>query len=496
MKRKTRLIVLCCVLVLAVGAAVGVSLYEEQRENIAESGEVVFELPVDDVSALSWEYTDDEEETVSLAFTNDGGWTYDGDAAFPVDGEAVNALLEQFSSLQAAFVIEDVEDYGQYGLDEPLCTIDIAAGDTEYGISLGNYSELDYQRYVSLGDGKVYLVNDDPMEAYKVTLDDLMLDDEMPSFVDVTRVEFAGAENYAIERDEEGPSYRADDVYYADGKPLDPDSVDSYVAYIASLALGDYYTYDAAEEDIAECGLDEPELTVTIDYPNPDSEDEAAEALSFTLSVSRSATDKLTDWDEVLAAMEAGDEDAAAETEEPTDEDAVAYLRVGESAIIYEIDYDSFKALMACAYDDLRYTELFPGETADLESLSVELDGETYEFTTTAPADEDGESGEASGDDGEEAQWYFGGEEVSLSDVSTALGGLAVTEFADGGDGGEVEISLTAELALDGGTQVDITIYRVDGESCFAEVDGEGIGYVPRSQVVDLIEAVNAIALG
>ena len=59
-----------------------------------------------------------------------------------------------------------------------------------------------------------------------------------------------------------------------------------------------------------------------------------------------------------------------------------------------------------------------------------------------------------------------------------------------------MEISLTAELALDGGTQVDITIYRVDGESCFAEVDGEGIGYVPRSQVVDLIEAVNAIALG
>lgn len=110
MKRKTRLIVLCCVLVLAVGAAVGVSLYEEQRENIAESGEVVFELPVDDVSALSWEYTDDEEETVSLAFTNDGGWTHDGDAAFPVDGEAVNALLEQFSALQAAFVIEDVED--------------------------------------------------------------------------------------------------------------------------------------------------------------------------------------------------------------------------------------------------------------------------------------------------------------------------------------------------------------------------------------------------
>ena len=28
------------------------------------------------------------------------------------------------------------------------------------------------------------------------------------------------------------------------------------------------------------------------------------------------------------------------------------------------------------------------------------------------------------------------------------------------------------------------------------EVDGEGIGYVPRSQAVDLIEAVNAVVLG
>lgn len=57
MKRKTRLIILCCVLAVAVGAAVGLSLYSEEAEQIAESGEVVFELPVDEVTALSWEYT-------------------------------------------------------------------------------------------------------------------------------------------------------------------------------------------------------------------------------------------------------------------------------------------------------------------------------------------------------------------------------------------------------------------------------------------------------
>ena len=54
MKRKTRLIALCCVLVAAVGAAVGGSLYTERAEQIAESGEVVFELPVDEVTSLAW----------------------------------------------------------------------------------------------------------------------------------------------------------------------------------------------------------------------------------------------------------------------------------------------------------------------------------------------------------------------------------------------------------------------------------------------------------
>lgn len=484
MKRKTRLIILCCVLAVAVGAAVGLSLYSEEAEQIAESGEVVFELPVDEVTALSWEYTDEEGETVSLAFTNNGGWSYDGDASFPVDGEALTELLDYFAAMPAAFVIEDVTDYGQYGLEEPLCTINITAGETEYEIALGDYSELDYQRYLSLGDGKVYLVNDDPMELYKITLDDLMLDDTIPAFVDVERVEFSGAENYVIERDENGGSYRAGDVYYTEnGEVLDTDSVNDFVTYIAALGLEDYYTYDATEADLAETGLDEPELTVTIDYPESGEED--AEILTFTISFSRSATDKLTDWDEVLAALEEESEDAE-ETAEPTDEDAVAYLRVGESAIIYEIGYDTFKAIMACSYDDLRHTEIFPAEVEDVTALSVTLDGGTYEFTTTPPEGAEAED--------EGTQWYYEGEETGVTDISSALAALSASRFDGGGASGEEEISLRATLAS--GDEIALSLYRADGESCYAEVDGEGIGYVPRSQAVDLIEAVNAVVLG
>lgn len=484
MKHKTRLIALCCVLVAAVGAAVGVSLYTERSEQIAESGEVVFELPVDEVTSLAWEYADSEGEAVSLAFTNDGGWTYGADAAFPVDSEAIYGLLDRFAALQAAFVIEDVEDYGQYGLEDPLCTIEIAAGDESYEIALGNYSELDYQRYVSLGDGRVYLVNDDPMEYYQVTLDDLMLDDAIPVFADVERVEFSGAESYTIERDEDGPSYRAGDVYYAAGGALDTDSVNGYVSYISSLALDAYYTYDATEADLAETGLDEPELSVTIDYPESSGED--AEILTFTIAFSRGAEDKLTDWDEVLEAMEAEESEEAAETAEPTDADAVAYLRVGGSQIIYEISYEDFKALMECSYDDLRHDGLFPADVEDIASLGVTLDGESYEFTTSAPEGEE--------EDADEARWYYDGGQIDFADVQAAIGSLTVSRFAEDAATGATEIGLSATLAT--GEEISLSLYRADGGSCLAYVGGESVGYVPRSQAVDLIEAVNAIVLG
>ncbi len=53
-------------------------------------------------------------------------------------------------------------------------------------------------------------------------------------------------------------------------------------------------------------------------------------------------------------------------------------------------------------------------------------------------------------------------------------------------------------LALDNARfpEVSIALYRADGSRCLAAADGVTVGYVPRSEVVDLIEAVNAIVLG
>ena len=90
--------------------------------------------------------------------------------------------------------------------------------------------------------------------------------------------------------------------------------------------------------------------------------------------------------------------------------------------------------------------------------------------------------------------WSFNDEELDISDVEDTLAGLSISSFTEE-TGGEAEISLTAVLDLEENPEVQITLRRVDGETCLALVDGESVGYIPRSQAIDLIEAVHAIVL-
>ena len=47
-----------------------------------------------------------------------------------------------------------------------MCAITIGTEAQTYEILLGDYSAMDDQRYVSFGDGNVYLAVSDPMDQY------------------------------------------------------------------------------------------------------------------------------------------------------------------------------------------------------------------------------------------------------------------------------------------------------------------------------------------
>lgn len=475
MSRSKKLSVLLGILLAACVITFGVSKYEERKEQIKNSDEIVMELDSEKVTALAWEY---EDET--LAFHKDETWFYDEDEAFPVSEEKINELLELFQSFGVSFIIEDVEDYDQYGLDDPICTINISTEEEDYEIQLGDYSTMDEERYVSIGDGNVYLVQNDPLDTYDLELKDMIQNDEVPDIDQVTEIQFAGSENYtAVYQEENKITYSDEDVYFVekDGEtlPLDTDNVDSYVYTISTLSLNDYVSYNATEEELESCGLDNPELSVTMQYTTQDEESEEEQTGTFVLHISR-------DPEEKAEAESSKDKEKSSETDsDETEEEITAYARVGESQIIYKISGTEYETLIAASYNDLRHQDVIWAEFADVTQVDINLEDVDYMFTSE--------------EDDDETIWYYQEEKVEIDDFRISLASLTASEFTDKQPEGKKEISLVVHLDNENIQQVKIELYRYDGSSCLAVVDGEPVALIDRSYVVNLIEAVNTIVL-
>lgn len=479
MKRFKRLYVLMGILLAACVVTLAVSQYETYKEDIRNSDEIILELSPDSVQSLSWEY-----DSQTLAFhREEETWTYDEDAAFPVDQDKIGDLLSLFEQFGVSFIIEEPEDLGMYGLDDPVCTINLTAEDEQaYTITLGDFSTMDSQRYVSIGDGNVYLVQTDPLDYFDVELRDLIDQDDVPYLSDVQEIRFSGTENYTVTYEEDSPNaYCVEDRYYTqqDGEslPLDTSRVEEYLNLISYLDLTNYVTYTADEEMLAQLGLDDPELVISVDYTEED-EDGNEVASTFQLSVSRDPEERQAAEE---AKAEADQSDDAQTDEDSEEEEITAYVRVGDSKILYQITGDEYTALMAASYDDLRHLEVLPVDFDKMTSLDVTLDGTDY--TITVQGDED------------DPTYLLGEEEVEFDDVLSALSGLSADSFTQEQPTGQEEIRLTVHLDREELPSMEVVLYRYDGSFCLAQVDGQSVSLVPRSDVVDLIEALNAIVL-
>ena len=452
MRKATKLYALLGVLLVVCIAAFAVSRYEEKKEQIKNSGEVILEIPTDSVTALSW-----TNESGTFSFTKDETWVYDDDNAFPVDEEKINDLLEQFTSFAAAFAIDDVEDYAQYGLDEPICTIHITAGEESYTVELGDFSKMDEQRYVSIGDGKVYLVSHDPLDEFDSVLRDMILDDTIPEFDTAKQIAFTGSENYTISYDEETKSICADDVYFTDGKPLDTAVITEWLTSLHELDLTNYVSYNVTDEELETFGLDEPALAITLDYSSSDEDGNETDSGTLVLHLSQNP-EELAAYEEAIA------------NEEDVLPDVTCYARVGDSQIVYQITQSEFDALTDVSYAALRHQKIFTADFDTVTSIDVTLEGEDYIFTYNPPEDED--------DADVEGTWTYQDTEFDIFDFSYALRALSATSFTDEAPTGQEEISLTLHLDNKDFPTFTLTLYRLDGTNCIATVDGKAVALV------------------
>ena len=492
MKRAKKLYILLGILVAVCAVTFGVSRYQTRQEEIKNSGEVILEVPTDSVESLSWDVDDRSfsfhKETAEEDTDSESIWIYDEDDAFPVDKNKINSLLSCFESLSAAFVIENPEDLGQYGLTDPTCTIDFSDGETSYTVLLGDYSPMDSQRYVSIGDGNVYLVEDDPMEEFDVELSNMLDDDNIPYLEEegtTTSIRFSGDINYEITYEADSANtYREEDVYFTEQNgrqvPLDSTRVSDYLHEVSFLFPDEYVTYKATDEDLADCGLDNPQLVIEADY-NTEDDDGNTVSKTFTISISRDPAELAKAQDDAEKTNSSDTETASEEEEDAEAEDITAYMRIGDSKIIYRLSGEDYQTLMAGGYNDLRHTEVLPADFADIAQIDISLEGTDYTITSEG--------------DAEERTYFYADEELDIADLQSAMQTLTADSFTDEQPTEKEEIHLTLHLDLEGEPSVEIGLYRYDGSYCLAVVDGTPMCLVQRSYVVDLIEAVNAILL-
>lgn len=469
MNRFRRIYILLGILAVSCIATFVAIRHKEHQEQIKNSEEVILEVKKDSVKSLSFEH-----DAQTFSFQKEDKWIYEDDEAFPVDEEKIKGLLEPFESFGVSFVIEEVDDYSQYGLEDPICTIHLETEDKSYEILLGSYSEMDSKRYVSIGDGNAYLVEDDPFETFDVGLKDLIQNDEIPSFEKITSVSFSGMQNYSItyEKDSDN-TYCADDVYFTerDGKkkPLDTSLVDSYMDRIKNLSLTDYVTYHATEKELVSYGLDSPKLTVTLNY-SYENEEEEETSDTFVLHVGHNPEEKKKD-------IKTSENDG----EDLEEEEITAYVRVGESQIVYQILEDDYEGLMAASYNDLRHQEVLSVDFADIMQMDISIEEDNYMLTSEEKDNE--------------RIWKYQDKEVEISDLKMAYANLKAESFTEQSPSQKKEIGLTVYLDNESYPQILVELYRNDGDTCLAVVDGEPVSLVQRSAVVDFIEAVHAIVL-
>lgn len=466
MKRSKRIYILLGVLSVSCMATLGVMRWEEEKEKIENSDEIILELSGDQVTSISWEI-----ESEKLAFHKDERWIYDEDEAFPVDEEKISELLKQFQEFGVSFVIEEVEDYGQYGLDDPACTIRLGTGEQSYEILLGSYSSMDSQRYVSIGDGNVYLVKDDPLDDFDVDLKDMIDHDEIPEFEKVEGIQFQGTENYSVGYEESSSTYSRDDVYYTERDketvPLDTYRVNLYLRNISDLDLTNYVAYNASDEELESYGLIEPELTVAVEYISGEDEEEYQE--QFVFHVSRDPKEKKDTQNQAKEGLK------------ETEEEITAYARVGESRIVYKISSEEYKELMRVSYDSLRHKEVIWADFADIRQVDVSLEDTVYQLTSK--------------EEKEERIYYYQDEEVEIDDFLNALENVTAHSFVNEQPTQKKEIGLTVYLDNVNVPEVRIELYRYDGKYCLAAVDGDPVSLVARTDVMNLAEAVYGIVL-
>ena len=252
MKRRIRAMALLAALTLLCGC--GKKEAQPQQEDMA-----VNIVPVEGVTALE---LCDGEVTLRFARTDDT-WHWVDDGTFPLDQDAVAALLALPSSLAAAEPVQGQGELSGYGLETPKKYVTATADGADSTIYVGSQTS-DGHWYVLTPDGVVRLAAQADGEALSRSIYDMAVLPELPAITEENLISLTltGAEGKQVtfSVDESGARKSgARDVTEKTAELVDE---------LGKLAVTACVDYDPADGAAAVCGLDVPEAILAVNYVN------------------------------------------------------------------------------------------------------------------------------------------------------------------------------------------------------------------------------------
>ena len=270
MKRRIRAMALLAALMLLCGC--GKKEAQPQEEDMA-----VNIVPVEGVTALE---LCDGEVTLRFARTDDT-WHWVDDGTFPLDQDAVAALLALPSSLAAAEPVQGQGELSGYGLETPKKYVTATADGADSTIYVGSQTS-DGRWYVLTPDGVVRLAAQADGEALSRSIYDMAVLPELPAITEENLISLTltGAEGKQVTFSVDESGVRRSGARDVTEKTA------SLVDELGKLAVTACVDYDPADGAAAVCGLDVPEAILAVNYVNAHGGDGA-----LTLTVGGSTGD-------------------------------------------------------------------------------------------------------------------------------------------------------------------------------------------------------------
>ena len=481
---------------------------KEDSQDTEKTSETAFETTVEDISEAVFKSGENE-----FKFTkSDDIWKYNGEENFPLDQSAFEEIISKFEKIAADRVLEKPDNISEYGLDDPTVTVSLKDKDgKEQTLQFGDTNSVTSSSYMTLNkdNEKVYMVSSTIVTSLQFDINDLAEKETFPSITDITGVIMErNGQTFSVFKDSSSSTGWTVTGWDGTKKDAGSSQVSEFTNPITSLSRSSFISQNT--EDLSQYGLDNPTI-ITINYQVTEtkSTDETKDDSADTANGSNTTDNKSKDAKAESDTTEDTEEKVTVDKQEVLlignkTEDNSYYAKLQSQSGVYTLSSSTVDNLLNAEVNQFLSTYVSDYIFADLDKVTIEKDGNTYEFTKKTEekqveSDSDKENTEDTDTEEEETTtvttYYMNGKEIELSDFSefySLISGMECQERLDTVPDMENSPEMTVHFYKENGVDVTTEYYAYDSSFYLVKDSKGNASLVNKMKVKELTEAFNA----